>query len=187
MKKALLLIPIVVALTACGTTDPYQKRADNERSINIRTQETVLDKSPDWFSKLPTSNSAIYEAGYGSSFNVADADAYAKADAYGKVCMAAGGKTSQYTKMYSSEGENSRTQVNERATKSYCPSVDLTGIEQSLIKRFVTPNGKINTYVLVALPTGDANILRKAKEAHAERELAMRRAPEAFKELDKTQ
>jgi outer membrane lipopolysaccharide assembly protein LptE/RlpB len=185
MKKILLLLPIVAALAACGTTDPYGKRAENERDISVRTQERILDKTPDWFSKLPISNSAVYEAGYGSSFNLADADAYAKADAYGKVCMAAGGKTSQYTKMYSSEGESSRTQVNERATKSYCPNVDLTGIEQNQIKRFVTPNGKINTYVLVALPTGDANVLRKAKEAHAERELALKRAPEAFKELDK--
>jgi hypothetical protein len=65
--------------------------------------------------------------------------------------------------------------------------VDLTGVEQSQIKRVITANGKINTYVLVALPTGDANVLKRAKEAHAERELAMKRAPEAFKELDKVQ
>jgi hypothetical protein len=127
----------------------------------------------------------VFEAGFGSSFNMSDADAYAKNDAYGKLCMTAGGKTSQMTKTYSSEGEQSRTQINERATKSACPSVDMTGVEQKEIKRIVTPNGKFNTYVLVALPTGDANILRKAKEAHAERELAMKRAPEAFKELDK--
>ena len=73
----------------------------------------------------------------------------------------------------------------KRQTKSYCPGVDLTGVEQNAIKRIVTPDGRVNTYVLVVLPTGDANILRKAKEAHAEREIAMRRAPEAFKEIDK--
>jgi hypothetical protein len=116
---------------------------------------------------------------------MSDADAYAKNDAYGKLCMTAGGKTAQQTKTYSSEGENSRTQINERTTKSFCPNVDLTGVEQSQIKRIITPNGKINTYILVALPTGDANILRKAKEAHAEREIAMKRAPEAFKELER--
>jgi hypothetical protein len=115
---------------------------------------------------------------------MADADAYAKNDAYGKLCMAAGGKTSSMTKTYSSEGENSRTQLNERATKSACPGVDMTGVQQEQIKRVVTPNGKFNTYVLIALPTGEANILKKAKEAHAEREAAGKRAPEAFKELD---
>jgi hypothetical protein len=187
MKKNLLLIPVVAMLAACGTTDPYGKRADMERERQVSIQERILDKTPDWYNKLPTSASAVYESGFGSSFSMADADAYAKTDAYGKLCMAAGGKTSQQTKVYASEGENSRTQLNERVTKSYCPSVDLTGVEQNQIKRIVTPNGKVNTYVLVVLPTGDANILRKAKEAHAERELAMRRAPEAFRELEKNQ
>jgi hypothetical protein len=39
--------------------------------------------------------------------------------------------------------------------------------------------------VLVVLPTGDANILRKAKEQAKLNEIAANRAPEAFKELDK--
>jgi hypothetical protein len=185
MKKTLLLIPIVAMLAACGSTDPYTKRANMERERQVVSQERILDKTPDWYNKLPVSSSAVYESGFASSFNMSDADMYAKTDAYGKLCMAAGGKTSQQTKVYSSEGENSRTQINERVTKSFCPNVDLTGVEQSQIKRVITPNGKFNTYVLIVLPTGDANILRKAKEAHAEREVALKRAPEAFKELDK--
>lgn len=187
MKKTLMVVPLVAMLAACGTTDPYGKRAEMERDRMVSTQERILDKAPSWFNSVPVSSSAVYEAGFGSSFNMTDADAYAKTDAYGKLCMAAGGKTSQQTKIYSSEGENSRTQLNERVTKAYCPSVDLTGVEQKEIKRIVTPNGKINTYVLVVLPTGDANILRKAKDARAERDLAMKRAPEAFKELEKNQ
>lgn len=185
MKKFLMIVPMVAMLSACGTTDRFSKIAEQEREARIQTQEKIVDKTPDWYNKLPESSSAVYEAGYGASFNLSDADAYAKNDAYGKLCMTAGGKTSQMTKTYSSEGENSRTQINERATKSFCPNVDLTGVQQAQVKRFVTPNGKVNTYILVVLPTGDANILRKAKEAHAERELAMKRAPEAFKELDK--
>ena len=185
MKKFLMIVPIIAGLTACGTTDVYQKRAENERELNVRTQERILDKTPDWYNKVPISSSAIFEVGFGSSFSMADADAYAKNDAYGKLCMAAGGKTSKMTKTYSSEGEHSRTQINERAIKSFCPAVDLTGVEQKEIKRIVTPNGKINTYVLIVLPTGDANVLRKAKEAQSERELALRRAPEAYKELER--
>ena len=187
MKKLLMITPLVAMLAACGTTDPYGKRADMERERSVETQEKILDKTPDWFNKVPVSSSAVYEVGFGSSFNMTDADNYAKADAYGKICMTAGGKTSQQTKIYSSEGENSRTQLNERVTKAYCPSVDITGVEQKEIKRIVTPNGKINTYVLIALPTGDANILRKAKDAQREREIAMKRAPEAFKEMEKNQ
>lgn len=186
MKKFLLMIPLIALLTACGTTkDAYERRADAERERYISTQEKILDKTPSWYTSLPMSNSAVYEAGFGSSFNLADADAYAKHDAYGKICMAAGGKVSQQTKMYSMEGENGRSQTNERVTKGFCPGVDLTGVEQREIKRFVTPNGKINTYVLVVLPTGDANILRKAKDQQRLQEQANARAPQAFKELDK--
>jgi hypothetical protein len=186
MKKTLFLLPVVVALTACGTTDPYVKRAEAERERQADAQQKVLDKIPDWYNKLPNSANAVYESGFGSSFNMSDADAYAKTDAYGKLCMTAGGKTSQQTKVYSSEGERSRTQVNERVTKSFCPNVDLTGVEQREIKR-IQANGKIHTYVLVVLPTGDANILRKAKEAQTEREIALKRAPEAFKEMERNQ
>lgn len=186
MKKTFFLLPVIVALTACGTSDPYVKRAQAERERQAEAQQRVLDKVPDWYNKLPTSANAVYESGFGSSFNMADADAYAKTDAYGKLCMAAGGKTSQQTKVYSTEGENSRTQINERATKSFCPNVDLTGVEQREIKRIQAGN-KIHVYVLVALPTGDANVLRKAREAHQERELALKRAPEAFKEMERNQ
>lgn len=184
MKKTLLLLPLVATLVACGTSDPYVKRADAERERQADAQQRILDKVPDWYNKLPTSANAVYESGFGSSFNMADADAYAKTDAYGKLCMAAGGKTSQQTKVFSTEGENSRTQINERATKSFCPNVDLTGVEQREIKRIVAGN-RIHTYVLVVLPTGDANLLRKAKEAQQEREIALKRAPQAFKELER--
>jgi hypothetical protein len=39
-------------------------------------------------------------------------------------------------------------------------------------------------YVLIALPTGDANILKRSKEQQRLSEIATQRAPEAFKELD---
>lgn len=185
MKKTLLLIPIVAMLAACGTTDKYGKIAEQEQKARVKSAEKILDKSPKWCDKLPESKSAVYECGFGSSFNKSDSFAYATAEAYGTICMTAGGKASQQTKLYSSEGERSRTQINERATKTSCPNVDLTGVRREAVEQFVTADGRINTYVLVALPTGDANILKRAKEAHAERELALKRAPDAFKELDK--
>jgi hypothetical protein len=64
-----------------------------------------------------------------------------------------------------------------------CKNVDLTGVEVKDIKR-IAEGTRFRVYVLVALPTGDANILRKAKEAAKQRELAAARAPEAFKELE---
>jgi uncharacterized lipoprotein len=40
MKKTLLLVPIVAVLAACGTTDVYQRRADNESQY----QEESIDR-----------------------------------------------------------------------------------------------------------------------------------------------
>ena len=184
MKKTLLLIPIIAMLAACGTTDKYGKIAEEEQKTRIKSAEKILDKAPKWCDKLPESKSAIYECGFGSSFNKSDSFAYATAEAYGIICMTAGGRASQQTKLYSSEGERSRTQINERATKTSCPNVDLTGARRESVEQFVTADGRINTYVLIALPTGDANILKKAKEQAKLNEIAAHRAPEAFKELD---
>ena len=187
MKKIFIVLPIVAALTACGTTDRFGKIAENERSTRVKSQERILDETPKWYNKIEVSNSAVYDTGFGASFNLDDSDTYARHNAYSRICMTAGGKFSGQTKTYSSESENSRVQLNERVGKSFCPSVDLTGVQLSDVKRIVTPDGKIITFVQIVLPTGDANILKRAKEAKAKRELAMTRAPEAFKELDKNQ
>jgi hypothetical protein len=110
------------------------------------------------------------------------ADHKAKADAYGKICMAAGGTASQQTKIYRTDSEATSTEFSEMALRTSCKSVDLTGVEVKEIKH-IAEGPRFRTYVLVALPTGDANILRKAKEAAKQREIAAGRATEAFKEL----
>jgi len=43
MNKSLALLPLIVLLAACGTTDPYGKRADMERE----RQEKYVDRSID--------------------------------------------------------------------------------------------------------------------------------------------
>jgi aspartate 1-decarboxylase len=68
------------------------------------------------------------------------------------------------------------------ALRTSCKSVDLTGVEVKEIKH-IAEGSRFRTYVLVALPTGDANVLRKAKEAAKAREQMAARAPEALKEL----
>ena len=57
-----------------------------------------------------------------------------------------------------------------------CPDVDITGVETVEMKH-VSEGNRIRTYVLVALPIGDKNVMKSAKDAAA-------RAPEAFRELD---
>ena len=183
MKKSLLLIPIVAILAACGTTDPYQKRADNERERQERYVERAIDQAPKWMHQPPLSNSAVYEAGTAVSSDFSMADIKAKADAYGKICMAAGGTASQRTKVYKTDSERASSEFSEMALKTSCSTVDLTGVEVKEIKR-VAEGTRFRVYVLVALPTGDANILRRAKEEAKERQVAMSRRDQSLKELD---
>jgi len=182
MKKFLMLAPLVAVLAACGTTDVYQKRADNERERNERYVERAIDQAPKWFKEPPLSNSAVFESGTAVSSDWSMADIKAKAAAYGKICMAAGGTASQNTKIYRADTDTTSSEFSEMALRTSCKSVDLTGVEVKEIKH-IGEGGRFRTYVLVALPTGDANVLRKAKEAAKVREQMAARAPEALKEL----
>jgi hypothetical protein len=184
MKKILVLAPLVAMVAACGTTDPYGKRAEQERSRQAEYVQRTIDKAPDWMIKVPTSTNAVYENGTAVSNDFSMADAKAMTMAYGKICMTAGGTASQQTKSYRTDSETTSTEMSEMAVKSSCASVDLTGVEVKEIKR-IAEGTRYRTYVLIALPTGDANILRRAKEAQKQREFASARAPEAFKEMEK--
>jgi len=184
MKRALLIAPLVAILTACGTTDPYGKRAEQEQKRQAQAIERSIDKAPKWMFELPASSSAVYENGTAVSGDWMMADAKAKATAYGKICMMAGGTASQQTKIYRTDSEHTSTELSEQAIKTACATVDLTGVEVK-DKKVVQEGNRYRVYVLVVLPTGDANILRKAKEANRQREIALQRAPEAFKEMER--
>jgi hypothetical protein len=189
MKKILTLLPIVAMLAACGTTrDAYERRADNERDRQERYVEKTIDKAPKWMFEVPISNSAVYASATGASSSWGMAVQKAKADAYGNICMTAGGTASQRTKIYRADQGKSNTELSEMVIRSSCPEVDLTGVEVAKDGLKVVQEGsQYRAYVLVVLPTGDANVLRRAREQQKLNELAAKRAPEAFKELDRTQ
>jgi hypothetical protein len=183
MKKTLLLIPAIAILTACGTTDQYAKRADSERERQERYVERTIDKAPKWMLQVPVSNSAVYASGTSASGDFSMAFIKAKADAYGKICMAAGGTVSQRTKIYKADTAQASSELSEMVLRTSCKEVDLTGVEVTE-KKVISEGTRYRAYVLVALPTGDANILKKAKENAKLQEQVAKRAPEAFKELD---
>lgn len=184
MKKLLILLPLLVLLTACGTSkDPYERRADAERERNEKYVDRMIDKMPEWMQKTPTSNSAVYASGTSVSRDYNMAFIKAKHFAYAKICMSAGGTMDQRTKMYLADTENGSTELSETVIRSSCKGVDITGVETA-DRKVINEGGRFRAYVLVVLPTGDANVLRKAKEQTKAREAAVKRAPEAFKELD---
>jgi predicted ATPase len=111
------------------------------------------------------------------------ADWKAKMFAYGKICIAAGGKVSQQGRMFMQDSGETSMEHSELAIKTFCPSVDITGTEIREVKR-VAEGSRYRSYVLVALPTGDANLLQKRKDALEAAQRGQRRSVEAFKELD---
>lgn len=196
MKKVLAILPLV-ALVACSSNKPAPvatgpvlptETYDNRAAVNQIDREAQVNKSvtqaPDWMNKLPASNNAVYANGSAVSTDMSMADYKAKLFAYGKICMAAGGKVSQQAKVFMQETAVASTEISELAIKSMCPSVDITGTEIREVKR-IAEGGRFRTYVLLALPTGDANALQKRKDQLKLNEGAVQRSTEAFSELDK--
>ena len=195
MKKLLAIVPLV-ALVACGSTKTPVSNApvlptetyDNRAAVVQIDREAQINKSiaqaPDWMAKLPTSNNAVYANGSAVSSDMSMADYKAKLFAYGKICMAAGGKVNQQAKVFMQDTTEASAEISELAIKSMCPSVDITGVETKEVKR-IAEGSRFRTYVLVALPTGDANALQKRKDQLTLKDRAEKRSNEVFTEMDK--
>ena len=185
MKKVFTLLPIVAVMAACSSTpkDDYDKRAAAVESKREAAVEKSLSKAPSWMTELPSSNNAVYANGSAVSSDMSMADYKAKLFAYGKICMAAGGKVSQQAKVFMQDTTDASYETSELAIRSLCPEVDITGVETKEIKR-IAEGSRYRSYVLVALPTGDANTLQKRKDTLKLEKRAALRSAEAFKELE---
>jgi aspartate 1-decarboxylase len=75
-------------------------------------------------------------------------------------------------------------ETSEVAIRGVCPDVDITGVETKEVKR-IAEGSRFRTYVLVALPTGDANALQKRKDQLTLKDRAEKRSNEVFTEMDK--
>jgi hypothetical protein len=182
MKKSLLVVPMVLALAACST-DPFQKRADAERERQEKQVDRSISQAPKWMMEVPKSNSAVYANGTAVSPDMGMSVSKAKTMAYGKICMAAGGQVSQQGKVYRLDSGKDSTEASELAVKSFCAGTDISGVELMETK-MITEGTQFRTYVLVALPTGDANTIQKFKAEQTLRRLGETRSREAFKEIE---
>ena len=197
MKKVFAILPLV-ALVACSSIKPAPigqapvvlptEQYDNRVAVAQVNREAQVNQSisqaPAWMTKLPESNNAVYASGSAVSSDMSMADYKAKLFAFGKICMAAGGKISQQAKVFMQDTAEAGTEISELAIKSMCPSVDITGVEIKEIKR-VAEGGRFRSYALVVLPTGDANALQKRKDVLRLKDRADQRSIEVFKEIDK--
>ena len=183
--KNFLALALVASLAACSSApkDTYEKRVYEERIQQEKSVERSIDKAPKWMTELPESKNAVFATGSGVSRDMSMADWKAKMVAMGKICVAAGGQISQQGKIFIQESESTSTEISEMAIKTFCPSVDVTGVEVREIKR-IAEGSRYRTFMLVALPTGDANLLQKRKDVLAQQNRAKNRSTEAFRELD---
>lgn len=185
MKKVFAILAVAAVVSACTTTptDTYDKRVDAERVRREAAVEKSIDKAPKWMAELPVSTSAVYANGSAVSSDMSMADYKAKLFAYGKICMAAGGRVSQQSKMFMMDNSSASYETSEVAIRGVCPDVDITGVETKEVKR-IAEGTRFRSYVLVALPTGDANVLKKQKDQAKLQSQAAGRSKQAFEELD---
>ena len=208
MKQAILAGSIALALSACSTTktatapaaapvvpvveaprqstssDPYTARSEN---IEIRREQQAtraVEAAPEWMSKLPRSDRAVYANGTAVSPDMGMADEKAKMMAMGKICMAAGGEVNRSGRVYRSDQGDFSAETSELAIRSMCRRVDVSGAEVVEVKR-IAEGARFRTYMLVALPLGDANRVTSERRLNRLNREAEIRSKQAFDELDK--
>lgn len=171
-------------VAACSSTgDVYQQRADKQLELESAAVENTLVNMPDWMTEVPESESAIYQTGSAASTNLSMSRAKARNMAYGQVCIAAGGTVSQQNQTFISDTGSSSVENSELAIRSMCTSTDITGAEVAE-EVVIRENNRYRTYVLVALPLGDANVLLERKIEADLQEKALQRSSDAFEEID---
>ena len=179
------IVSLVSLLAACSSApkETYERRAWEQQQQRSQAVTRTLDQAPKWMTEPPNSANAVFATGSAVSGDLSMADNKAKMVAYSKICMAAGGRVDQRSRMFIQDSEAASFESSEMAIRTMCPGVDITGVETRDIKR-INENGRYRTYVLVALPTGDANLLQQRKDRMRMQEQAARRSDAAFREID---
>lgn len=186
MNKLFVIIPLVAMLAACGSAprDPYERQVKDRQDRQERYVERSIDRAPKWMTELPVSANAVYANGTAISGDFSMADYKAKMFAFGKICVSAGGTVSQQGRIFMQDTADATYETSELAIRTLCPAVDVTGVEIKEIKR-VAEGTRYRSYVLVALPTGDANALQQRRERQRLQNRAESRSAAAFNELDR--
>lgn len=185
MKQILLATAVAVALVGCasGSNEPYERRAEAERKRMTFQNERAVSEAPKWMAQLPESKEAVYANGTATSPDMSMAADKAKLIAYGKVCMAAGGTVDQRNTMFRTDNNDASVEKSELAIRGVCRAVDISGVEMVEVKTIAEGN-RFRTYVLVALPTGDANAIQRRKDQIRAQDQAAERSDQVFREMD---
>ena len=186
MKQVLLVAAVAAVLAGCAGTsnDRYERRADSERERLTTQNERAVSEAPKWMVRLPESKDAVYANGSATSPDMSMSADKAKLVALGKICMAAGGIVDQRNTMFRTDTGEASVEKSELAIRGMCRSVDISGAEIAEVKTIAEGN-RFRTYVLVALPTGEANAIQKRKDQIRAQGQALKRSDQVFQEMDK--
>lgn len=183
MKKTLVLLPMVAMLTACGTfssKSDYEKAVDRAREARIENAERVVSKEPKWHKEPPKFDSgAYYATGTYAGFDRHQADDVATTLALGKLCQTVGGEVSRLSKVT----QTSTQTLSDTAIQSRCRNVQVTGYILQNRDGYVDNNGAYRSYVLVALPVGEANALAQQILTQGDIATNRKRSEELHREL----
>lgn len=163
-NKLLVASAVMLALAGCASKgDRYERQVQAEYKHRTKMAEQAVAQAPKWVYEVPTSTAAVYASGTAVSTDLGMSTDKAKTMAFGKICMSAGGRVNQQSSLYRADTETAGSEFSELAVKSFCPQVDITGAE--VVQTKVIPEGgRFRSYVLVALPVGDANKLAQARD-----------------------
>jgi hypothetical protein len=181
MKRTLILIPAILALTACSTISLDKKDeplklgkqmevvqapapivAASSKPIDLRA-EAIAAGIPVWYLKPPTQEGFIYGTGTAVSRDLEMSKEKALTLAQGKVAEAIGGKVSKQTRVFRADTGSSVVENSKSVIRKSTSNVDFMGTEVQDIVVKLEPNGNFRTYVLVVLPLGENNLARKQK------------------------
>ena len=181
-----MVLPIAVALVGCGSfgsKDPIDRRADEIAKRNEAAANKIIRETPDYCKSPKIINNAIVTCGESEGFTKSNTEHWAQLDAYGKICIAAGGEVDSQSKSFNTENMSNAARSNERAIRSLCRRVDITGAEVRRPKTIYV-NGKYYSWVEVALPMGEANVLRTNKINEEMNRTIEQKSERAFTQMD---
>lgn len=177
MKKLLVAVAVAGLLSACGTTrNASLEHYKEQQAQRERFTQRAMDSAPEWMFKLPKSANAIYQSADETGASMSSAKMFAEAKAYAKICTSMGGQVRSQTKFYEHDTGSGSSRNSEIAIRSICPDIDISGVEV-VETVFLREGSRVRAMVLVALPVGDANTVKSARDAE-------RRSQDAFRELD---
>jgi hypothetical protein len=185
MKKTLVLIPLVASLTACGTfsgKSDYEKINDRAREARVENQEKVVKNEPKWHKEPPKyDGSAYYATGTYAGFDRHQAEDVSTVLALGKMCQTVAGEVSRLSKI----SQTSTQTLTDTAIQSRCKNVQVTGYVVQNRDGYVDNNGAFRSYVLIALPIGEANALAQQIINQTDVASSRKRLDDMHKELSK--